>query len=154
MDVLVRPAGAQDGPAAAQTLVASRREGERIGSIPRGVHDDGEIVRWFCAELLPSREVWLAEQDGSCVGVLVLDDEWLDHLYVRPDRSGQGIGSLLLSLAMAIRPNGLSLWCFQSNHAARRFYQRRGMVEVELTDGAGNEERAPDVRFRWPGSAL
>jgi hypothetical protein len=32
---------------------------------------------------------------------------------------------------------------------ARRFYERHGFVAVEHTDGAGNEEREPDVRFLW-----
>jgi hypothetical protein len=30
-----------------------------------------------------------------------------------------------------------------------RFYQRHGFVPVERTDGAGNEEREPDVRYQW-----
>ena len=33
--------------------------------------------------------------------------------------------------------------------AARRFYAREGFVEVDWTDGAGNEEHEPDVRCRW-----
>jgi len=32
---------------------------------------------------------------------------------------------------------------------ARRFYGREGFVEVEHTDGAGNEEGEPDVRLEW-----
>ena len=38
---------------------------------------------------------------------------------------------------------------FESNVGARRLYARRGLVEVERTDGAGNEEKAPDVRMAW-----
>ncbi len=32
--------------------------------------------------------------------------------------------------------------------ALQRFDERHGFVEVERTDGSGNEERAPDVRYR------
>jgi len=35
------------------------------------------------------------------------------------------------------------------NEPARRFYERHGFVAEELTEGAANEERAPDVRYRW-----
>ncbi len=35
---------------------------------------------------------------------------------------------------------------------ARAFYARHGLVELERTDGAGNEERAPDIRMAWPGA--
>ena len=35
---------------------------------------------------------------------------------------------------------------------ARAFYARHGLVELERTDGSGNEERAPDLRMAWPGT--
>jgi hypothetical protein len=43
----------------------------------------------------------------------------------------------------------LDLWTFQQNAAARRFYEGRGFKPVEMTDGSGNDERVPDVRYRW-----
>ena len=45
------------------------------------------------------------------------------------------------------------LWTFQDNARARRFYEARGFVAEEFTDGAGNEEKTPDVRYVWPGRA-
>jgi hypothetical protein len=39
------------------------------------------------------------------------------------------------------------------NAGARRFYEREGFVAVDSTDGHGNEERAPDVRYHHPGTA-
>jgi ribosomal protein S18 acetylase RimI-like enzyme len=77
---------------------------------------------------------------------------WLHSLYVRPDHARHGIGTLLLDLAKARRPGGFSLWVFESNTGARRFYARHGLVTLERTDGSANEERAPDVRMAWPGS--
>ncbi len=148
--VLVRPAAAEDAEPGARTLIASRRAAEATGNIPVGGHDDDDVVRWFVDEIMTTREVWVAESAGEIVGVLVLDETWLDHLYVRPDRSREGIGSLLLSAAAALRPDGVDLWVFQSNIAARGFYERHGLVEVERTDGAGNEESAPDIRYRLP----
>ena len=44
-----------------------------------------------------------------------------------------------------LRPGGFTLWVFQRNTGARRFYERRGLRLVELTDGAGNDEREPDA---------
>jgi ribosomal protein S18 acetylase RimI-like enzyme len=80
---------------------------------------------------------------------MALDDTWLDDLYVAPRRAGRGIGSALLDLAKALRPGGFGLWVFEMNGPARRFYERHGLVPVERTDGSGNEERAPDVRYAW-----
>jgi hypothetical protein len=46
----------------------------------------------------------------------------------------------------------LQLWTFASNLAARHFYEQRGFTATEQTDGADNEERAPDVHYVWaPG---
>lgn len=148
--VLARPAEPSDAAAAAAVLSASRRAAEDAGAIPAGVHADAEVAHWFATETMVSREVWVAEAAGQLVAVLVLADSWLDHLYVLPDHVGRGIGSTLLSLAKALRPGGFDLWVFQTNAAALRFYLRRGLVEVERTGGAGNEERAPDIRLRWP----
>ena len=74
---------------------------------------------------------------------------WIDHLYVAPDRLAEGIGGRLLELAMAMSDGYLELWTFQVNDRARHFYERKGFEAVELTDGGGNEEREPDVRYAW-----
>ncbi|NUR05809.1 MAG: chorismate mutase [Nocardioidaceae bacterium] len=59
---------------------------------------------------------------------------------------------MLLDVVTATRPGGFCLWVFESNHAARAFYARHGLVELERTDGSGNEEKAPDLRLAWPGN--
>jgi GNAT superfamily N-acetyltransferase len=59
------------------------------------------------------------------------------------------LGRRLLDLAKERADGLLELWTFQVNAPARRFYERNGFVAVELTDGTGNEEREPDMRYRW-----
>ena len=51
----------------------------------------------------------------------------------------------------ARRPRGFALWVFESNAPARAFYARHGLLELEHTDGADNQERSPDLRMAWPG---
>ncbi len=72
---------------------------------------------------------------------MVLDGDEVDQLYVGPEWQRRGVGSNLLRLAQRWRPRGLALWTFQSNHPARRFYERHGFVAVAWTDGSTNEER-------------
>jgi ribosomal protein S18 acetylase RimI-like enzyme len=99
---------------------------------------------------VPGSETWLAiDPDGSIAGFMTLGPGMLDHLYVRPDRTGRGIGSRLVGLAKSRRPAGLDLYTFQVNAGARRFYERRGFRVVDLDDGGRNEEGQPDVRYRW-----
>ena len=85
------------------------------------------------------------------VGILVLEGRWVDQLYVEPGLTGRGIGGRLLDVAKRERPDGLRLWTFASNVRAQRFYERHGFTEAERTDGRGNEERAPDILYVWPG---
>jgi chorismate mutase len=85
------------------------------------------------------------------VGYFRMTAEWLDDLYVVPDAAGHGIGRALLEVAKSLRPRGFALWVFETNDAARRFYRRHGLLELEHTDGSSNEERSPDLRMVWPG---
>ncbi|CAM5520328.1 hypothetical protein STENM327S_03280 [Streptomyces tendae] len=69
-----------------------------------------------------------------------------------PERRGRGLGDRFVALAKERRAGGLSLWTFQVNAPARRFYERHGFTPVQWTDGERNEEREPDVRYVWQPS--
>ena len=118
----------------------------------RQAHPDGEVRGWFRDVVVPERETWVADATGRVVGLLVLSPGDLDQLYLDPDWRGRGLGDRLVALAKERSPGGLQLWTFQVNGPACRFYERHGFVEVERTDGRGNEEREPDVRYAWSGA--
>lgn len=150
-DVLLRPVEAEDVRAIAELYTAARRAA--VPMMPPAVHTSDEDRAWFAGKLAQdTHEAWLAESDGVLLGYALLTRSWLEHLFLRPDVTGQGIGALLLDLVKSLRPDGFALWVFESNVGARRFYARHGFVELERTDGSGNEERAPDVKMAWPGS--
>jgi ribosomal protein S18 acetylase RimI-like enzyme len=143
----VRPMSPSDCEAAAEVWWRTRTEA--IPDIPPPVHTEDEVRGWFRDVLLPDAQTWIAIAAGRTVAVLTLDGDDLDQLYVDPEFAGQGIGSMLVGLAKSLRPEGLELWTFQSNLAAQEFYRRHGFTELYRTDGAANEERAPDVRMAW-----
>lgn len=150
-DLQLRPAAPEDLTGVADVLVAAR--GAAVPSMPPLARGPGEaradVLGMDLAEA--GREVWVAERDGEVVGFMELRGAWLDDLYVLPDRAGTGIGSALLDLARSLRPDGFCLWVFASNAPARAFYARRGLIELERTDGSANAEGSPDVRMAWPG---
>jgi GNAT superfamily N-acetyltransferase len=118
------------------------------------VHTEDEVRGWIAGHLIPEVETWVAvEPDGSIVGLMALDGEDVDQLYVRPDRLGRGIGSRLIELAKQRRPQGLALFTFQVNLGARRFYERHGFVVERFGNGDSNEEHQPDVRYAWRAAA-
>jgi chorismate mutase/GNAT superfamily N-acetyltransferase len=158
-DLTVRQATPQDADGLARLFWDARAAA--YPSMPPTVHPFHEVEHWFREVLgaeprttpMPDdRETWVAEQGDQVVGYLVLDPEWVDSLYVRPDLTGQTIGSTLLDVAKGLRPNGFGLWVFESNVRARRFYERHGLVVLRRTDGTGNEEQAPDLEMLWPGT--
>ena len=123
-----------------------------VGSMPPMVHSREETHAWMAGRLAADSEGWVAERDGRIVGYLVITGDWVDDLFLAPGETGHGIGTALLDLAKAQRPDGVCLWVFESNTPARRFYAGRGLVELERTDGSGNEERSPDIKLAWPGA--
>jgi GNAT superfamily N-acetyltransferase len=92
-------------------------------------------------------DVWVADVGGVVVGQMILMPGWLQHLYIDPAWMRRGLGDEFMALLRQRQPGAMELWAFQSNHRARRFYERHGFVAVEFTDGATNEERWPDVRY-------
>jgi len=147
----IRPATLADAPQIADVWLSSWRATFDF----EPAHPDEDVRRWVREELLTEAANWVAtdpSDDGLVIGLLSLSDAMVEQLYVRPAWIGRGIGRALLELAERERPNGLELYCFAANVRARRFYERNGFVATAFGDGSGNEERQPDVLYRWtPG---
>lgn len=147
MTVDVRVAEQGDADAVADVLITSRRAA--YPAVPASVHPDDETRTWVRRHLLEEYEVWVATAETAVVGVLALQDDWVEQLYVLREWSGKGLGGRLLERAKERSPGGLQLWTFVSNETARTFYEHRGFIVVEQTDGSGNEEHQPDLRMVW-----
>lgn len=149
VELQIRPATVEDADAVADVLVRSRAAA--VPAMPPLAHEPGDARGHLAHVLAGPAEAWVALADGEVVGYALVQDAWLDGLYVLPEHAGSGVGSALLAVVQHARPDGFALWVFESNEPARRFYRRHGLVELERTDGSGNEEQQPDVRMAWPG---
>lgn len=145
-ELLIREARHEDAGAIADVHLSARRDA--MPYLPE-LHGEAETRSWFASNVLPRCAVWVAEGQGRVVGFAALHGELLEHLYVAPGDQGRGVGTALLERARRASPGRLELWTFQRNARARAFYERHGFRVAELTDGAGNEEREPDVRYVW-----
>lgn len=112
----------------------------RVHSRPEG--------RAHLADMIERGWVDVARRCGQPVGFLARDGGEIHALYLERTARGQGVGAALLTKAKA-RTDRLALWTFQANEAAQRFYLREGFHEVSRSDGAGNDEGLPDIRYQW-----
>lgn len=113
------------------------------------LHTEDETYRWVRDIVIRRQTVWVALNDDGIDGYMTMTEAELNDLYIRPGAQGTGVGSALLEKAQELSAGTLSLWTFQRNGAARRFYERRGFIAMEMTNGEDNEEREPDVRYEW-----
>lgn len=151
-ELTIRLAGIEDLAAVAEVFLAAR-EGA-VPAMPPLVHSADEVRAYVASWDLDSdaRHVWVAEDERGIWAFAELKGAWLDDLYVHPGVAGMGWGSALLDVVKAHRPDGFCLWVFETNEPARAFYRAQGLVELERTDGSGNEEGSPDMRMAWPGA--
>ncbi|MEZ0275274.1 MAG: N-acetyltransferase family protein [Roseimicrobium sp.] len=160
--------------AASDSHASANREGQGVGvHMRRAVKEDGSVIAQihraafrtalphipvlhtgaedlaFFTSVVDKAETWLAEvPTGDIAGFIAFQPGAVGHLYVHPSHQGHGIGSALLNLAM--RGNSeLKLWTFQRNTVARTFYEKHGFIADRMTEGMGNEEREPDMRYVW-----
>jgi GNAT superfamily N-acetyltransferase len=113
-----------------------------------GLHTPEED-RWFYRErMFGTCTLWGAFDGNAMTGMIAFHDDWIEQLYVLPEAQGRGVGTALLEIAKRASER-LQLWTFQRNAHARQFYETRGFVLAEQTDGAGNEEKEPDARYLW-----
>ncbi|MEM7766361.1 MAG: GNAT family N-acetyltransferase [Pseudomonadota bacterium] len=140
-------------PGDAEALARLHREA-RAAAMPwlPILHTPEEDHAFFETVLSGPSQLTICEADSQPAAFIATRPGWIDHLYVAPAHWRRGYGRRLLSFTQAMQ-GGLQLWTFQDNTAARSFYAAHGFREAELTDGANNEERTPDVRLVWTAPA-
>ncbi len=147
-EFLLRPGLARDLPGLQEVYEAAV---DGPGQVPESRSPE-EVRAWVTGLLdRPGRELWLAEREGLALGFVLLDDAWLNLIFVHPDRPARGVGAALLDLVKSLRPGGFGLRVHQGNARARAFYRRHGLVELERTDGSSYHDEQPDLQMAWLG---
>ncbi len=113
------------------------------------LHSTDEDLDFFANRVFGKDTVFIAlDEERQSVGFIAFGDGWIHHLYVLPGHQGLGIGGLLLDKAKQSAQT-LRLRTFERNERALRFYRKRGFSVIDRTDGAGNEEKQPDLLLQW-----
>lgn len=118
---------------------------------PEQLRSEEANKTFFRQVVVPTRDLWIAEFEGRVAGILALEGNEIDRLYVAPEAQQRRIGTVLLEHAKALHPKGLTLVTHQRYTGARRFYERHGFVALEFGTSPPPENE-PDVRYGWGGS--
>jgi len=144
-DLTLRTAVAGDADPIARVFSPSLR---LLDFLPE-LHTVEQDRRFIASVILKECDVTVAEHDRAIVSFLARQDEEIRLLHTHPDFIGRGAGGLLIDAAKQSGVAALELWCFQANTGARQFYEAHGFRPIRFTDGENNEEKMPDVRYRW-----
>jgi putative acetyltransferase len=142
---LIRRARPEDAEAIAGIFRDSRAEA--MPWLPV-LHDPDDELEHFRGRV-GSDEVFVFDREGEVVGFAILNGDELDAFYVSPRHQRHGVGAALFRHVQEQRPERFGFWVFRDNDRARRFYEAHGARFLYETDGSGNEERVPDVRYEW-----
>ena len=124
------------------------REGVQPGLEARLDYSPEDDLAFFRNTLMAECRIWIADREGVPIGLLALEGESIEQLYIEPDQQRTGIGRALLDFAMENSKGRLQLHTHQSNMGARRFYEGHGFRAVEFGVSAPPESE-PDVRYEW-----
>ncbi|MCM3781871.1 GNAT family N-acetyltransferase [Neobacillus mesonae] len=92
-------------------------------------------------------QIDLAIIDEKVVGMIAYSKTEISQLYIHIDYQGNGIGQTLLNKAKAQASGNLTVYTFEVNKNARKFYEKNGF-EI-MGRGHENEENLPDILYEW-----
>lgn len=111
------------------------------------IHDFENHV-YFLNHILPEQfQIDLALIDEDVVGMIAYNDREISQLYIHLEYQGIGIGRTLLDKAKAQSSGKLTLYTFEVNEKAQRFYENQGFEIINR--GHENEENLPDIQYEW-----
>lgn len=143
MSAEIRRAQPEDADAVSKTLTDWIDETAWMPNI-HSIEENQGYGKW----LIDVSDVTVAFMHNRFAGFLSKQGCDIQALYLTNGFRGFGIGKKLLCEAKE-HAETLGLWTFQANTRAQAFYLRNGFVEDERTNGAGNDEKLPDVHFTW-----
>jgi ribosomal protein S18 acetylase RimI-like enzyme len=131
---------------AEQTVNMWRDSKERaIGQ--KEIHNTESHI-YFLNYILPEQyQIDLALIDEKVVGMIAYNEREISQLYIHIDYQGLRIGQTLLDKAKEQSSGRLTLYTFEVNKNAQRFYEKNGFKIIGR--GVGNEENLPDIQYEW-----
>ncbi|MBO1511005.1 GNAT family N-acetyltransferase [Metabacillus sp. BG109] len=102
----------------------------------------------FINHILPVQfQIEVALVSDKIVGMIAYNETEISQLYIHLDYQGIGIGQRLIDRAKEKSTGRLTLYTFEVNKKAQRFYEKHGFNIIGR--GYENEENLPDIKYEW-----
>ena len=134
-------------PKYAEQTVEMWRESKERAIGQKEMHTFDSHIYFLNNILLEHYQIDVVLIDDKVVGMIAYNEREISQLYIHTDYQGFGIGQTLLDKAKEQSSGKLTLYTFEVNENARRFYEKNGFNIKSR--GHENEENLPDILYEW-----
>jgi ribosomal protein S18 acetylase RimI-like enzyme len=131
---------------AEETVKMWRQSKERAIS-KKDIHSFEDHVFFLNNILKKDNKIYIGIHNNKIVGMIAFNENEINQLYIHIDYQGKGLGRKFLELAKANSNGRLTLFTFEVNHKAQRFYENNGFKIIGR--GYENEEDLDDIKYEW-----
>lgn len=137
----------QYSPKYAEQTVAMWRDSKEKAIGQKEIHSFESHVYFLNHILSEQFQIDLALIDEKVVGMIAYNEREISQLYIHIDYQGFGIGHILLDKVKEQSCGTLTLYTFEVNKNAQRFYEKHGFEIIGR--GHENEENLADIQYEW-----
>jgi ribosomal protein S18 acetylase RimI-like enzyme len=134
-------------PKYAEQTARMWRESKEKAIGQKEIHSFDNHVNFLNHILSKQFQIDLALIDQLVVGMIAYNNTEISQLYIHNDYQGIGIGQTLLDKAKTQSNGRLTLYTFEVNEIAQRFYEKHGFKIIGK--GHENEENLADLLYEW-----
>lgn len=137
----------QYNPKYTEQTVEMWRDSKEQAIGQKEIHSFEKHVYFLNHKLSEQFQIDLALMDEKVVGMIAYNEKEISQLYIHTEYQGIGIGETLLEKVKEQSSGRLTLYTFEVNEKAQRFYEKNGF-EI-IARGCENEENLPDIQYEW-----
>jgi ribosomal protein S18 acetylase RimI-like enzyme len=137
----------QYNPKYAEQTVEMWRDSKERAIGQKEIHSFENHLNFVNNILSKQYQIDLVLTDDKVVGMIAYNEREISQLYIHNDYQGMGIGQTLLDKVKEQSSGSLTLYTFELNENAQRFYEKNGFKIIGR--GLENEENLPDIQYEW-----
>ncbi len=134
-------------PTYAEQTVVMWRDSKKLAIGQEEQHSMESHIYFLNHILLEEFQLDLAFMDNQVIGMIAYNEKEISQLYIHIDYQGLGVGQTLLDNVKKQSGGRLTLYTFEVNKNAQRFYEKNGFIIIGR--GHENEENLPDIQYEW-----